>query len=44
VPNEKMNKCYKMPMSNEKMHRYLNTTYIVLILCFKYNIEWQGKP
>jgi len=26
VPDEKMTKCYNFPMSNENMHRYLNTT------------------
>ena len=45
APNEKRTKCYKLPMSNENMHMYLNTTryawYIVSMLCFNCNIEWK---
>jgi len=26
APNENMTKYYKLPISNEKMHMYLNTT------------------
>lgn len=47
-PDENMTKCYKLPMSNENMFRYLNTTryawYNVSMLCFNCNIRWQGKP
>jgi len=43
APDEKMTKCYKLPMSNQKVHRYLNTIsyawYIVSMLCLSCNIS-----
>jgi hypothetical protein len=46
APDEKVTKCYKLPMSNKKVHRYLNTTryawYIVSMLCFSCN-NMDGK-